>query len=190
MEEVNFIDQVRLVAIDHPEGTDVFPNERFLSETPFAKAKTILSQTSHAPAGAWDDHGDDVLPLLRTVDHTYVKDFTNLPYAGFTDSHALTLDLGAWTPERPLLLLLHGFIEYFSANSMYAAWQAGIAPVAALCRSSTPEWFLAAHHRRHGLPCRFTAHDSGRPHRESTCRESPHTYGYEPADLLGSGACR
>jgi hypothetical protein len=130
MEEVNFVDQVRLVAIDHPEGTDVFPNERFLSERPFVKAKTILSQIAHAPAGAWDDHGNDVLPLLRTVDHKYVKDFTNLPYAGFTNSHTLTLDLGAWTPERPLLLLLRGFIEYFSANSMYAAWQAGIAPVA------------------------------------------------------------
>jgi hypothetical protein len=138
MEEVNFIDQVRLVAIDHPEGTAVFPNERFLSEAPFARAKTILSQTAHAPAGAWDDHGDDVLPLLRTVDHTYVKDFTNLPYAGFTNSHTLTLDLGASTPERPLLLLLHGFIEYFSANSMYGAWQAGIAPVAPYVEAQLP----------------------------------------------------
>jgi Flp pilus assembly protein TadD len=138
MEEVNFIDQVRLVAIDHPEGTAVFPNEKFLSEAPFAKAETILSETAHAPAGAWDDHGDDVLPLLRTVDHTYVKDFTNLPYTGFTNSHTLTLDLGAWTPERPLLLLLHGFIEYFSANSMYAAWQAGIAPVAPYVEAQLP----------------------------------------------------
>jgi hypothetical protein len=129
MEEVNFIDQVRLVAIDHPEGTNVFPNERFLSEKPFVKAETILSQSAHIPAGAWDDHGNNVLPLLRSVDHLYVKDFTNLPYAGFTNSHVLTLDLGTWTPGRPLLLLLHGFIEYFSANSMYAAWQAGIAPI-------------------------------------------------------------
>ena len=31
--------------------------------------------------------------------------------------------------RKPLLLLLHGFIEYFSANSMYAAWQASIAPI-------------------------------------------------------------
>jgi len=139
MEEVNFIDQVRLVAIDHPEGTDVFPNERFLSETPFVKAETILSQSANAPAGAWDDHGNDALPLLRTVDHTYVKDFANLPYAGFTNSHTLTLDLGAWTPEKPLLLLLHGFIEYFSANSMYAAWQAGIAPVAPYVEAQLPD---------------------------------------------------
>lgn len=139
MEEVNFIDQVRLVAIDHPEETDVFPNERFLSETPFVKAETVLSQSAHVPAGAWDDHGNDVLPLLRTVDHTYVKDFTNLPYAGFTNSHALTLDLGTWMPEKRLLLLLHGFIEYFSANSMYAAWQAGIAPVPPFVEAQLPD---------------------------------------------------
>ncbi len=139
MEEVNFIDQVRLVAVDHPKGTNVLPNERFLSETPFAKAGTILSQTAHAPAGAWDGHGNDVLPLLRSVDRIYVKDFMNLPYAGFTDSHVLTLDLGEWTPAKPLLLLLHGFIEYFSANSMYAAWQASIAPIPPFVEAQLPD---------------------------------------------------
>jgi tetratricopeptide (TPR) repeat protein len=138
MEEVNFIDQVRLVAVDHPQGTNVFPNERFLSKTPFVEAKTIVTHTAHVPAGAWDDHGNDVLPLLRSVDHKYVKDFTNLSYAGFTNSHTLTLDLGTWTPGRPLLLLLHGFIEYFTANSMYAAWQAGIAPVAPYVEAQLP----------------------------------------------------
>ena len=139
MEEVNFVDQVRLVAVDHPEGTEVFPNERFLSETPFVNSETIVSEGAHVPAGAWDDHGNDVLALLRTVDHRYVKDFTNLTYAGFANSHALTLDLGALTPGKPLFLLLHGFIEYFSASSMYAAWQAGIAPVPPFVEVQLPD---------------------------------------------------
>ena len=91
----------------------MFPNERFLSETPFVKAETILTHTAHAPAGAWDDHGNDVLPLLRNVDHQYVKDFTNLPYAGFTNSHTLTLDLGTWTPESRLLLSASRFHRIF-----------------------------------------------------------------------------
>jgi hypothetical protein len=65
---------------------------------------------------------------LRTRDHQYVRDFTNLPFAGFANQHKLTLDLGAWTPEHPLRLFLHGFIEYFSASSMYAAWQSNLQP--------------------------------------------------------------
>ena len=58
-----------------------------------------------------------------------MRDFTNLSYAGFANQHTLTLDLGAWSPERPLRLLLDGYIEYFSASSMYAAWQAGLQPI-------------------------------------------------------------
>jgi hypothetical protein len=45
---------------------------------------------------------------------------------GFTKPHTLTLDLGKAYTGGPLWLLLHGEVEYFSANSMYAASQAGV----------------------------------------------------------------
>ncbi len=129
MEEINYVDRLRLVAVDHPEGTDVYPNERFLSEPPFASGNTVVaSSATRAPAGAWDDHGHDVRELLARRDHQYVRDFQNLSYAGFATPHALTLDLGTWSPRNPLRLFLHGFIEYFSASSMYSAWQAGLQP--------------------------------------------------------------
>jgi FG-GAP-like repeat len=139
MEEVNFVDQVRLVAVDHPAGTEVYPNERFLSEPPFAQPRTILSKDAHPPTGAWDDHGHDVLPLLRDRDRTYVKDFTNLPFAGFANQHTLTLDVGEWISTYPIRLLLSGFVEYFSASSMYAAWQAGLAPVPPFVEAQLPD---------------------------------------------------
>jgi len=83
MEEINYIDQLRLVAIDHPEGTEVYPDERFLSEKPFASGEQIIaSRETHLPAGAWNDNGEDVLPLLAKSDHKYVRDFKNLGYAG------------------------------------------------------------------------------------------------------------
>jgi tetratricopeptide (TPR) repeat protein len=128
MEEVNYIDQLRLVAVDHPAGTEVYPDERFLSEPPFASGKTVAVSQPRPVVGAWDDSGRDVRDLLAERDHRYVRDFTNLAYAGFANQHALTLDVGAWSPERPLRLLLDGYIEYFSASSMYAAWQAGLQP--------------------------------------------------------------
>ncbi len=130
MEEVNFIDQVRLVAIDHPKDTSVYPNEGFLSAPPFKSENVIASNSLRSLAGAWDDKGVDVLPLLRERDHVYVKDFVNLHFSGFVNMHQLTLDIGPWNSNRPLRLLLNGFIEYFTANSMYSAWQAGLSPEA------------------------------------------------------------
>ena len=133
MEEVNFVDQVRLVAVDHPASAAVFPNEGFLSEPPFAQPGTILAAAAHPLAAATDALGRNVLPLLSNPQNPaaprYVRDFTNLPFAGFANPHTLTVDLGPWSPTKPLRLLLHGFIEYFSASSMYSAWQAGLAPV-------------------------------------------------------------
>jgi tetratricopeptide (TPR) repeat protein len=129
MEEVNYIDQLRMVAVDHPAHVDVYPDERFLDDPPFASGKAVATSQPYPPAGAWDNNGNDVLQLLSVRDHQYVRDFTNLPYAGFANTHSLTLDLGKWTPQKPLRLFLAGFIEYFSATSMYAAWQAGLKPV-------------------------------------------------------------
>jgi len=139
MEEVNYIDQVRLVAVDHPAATEVYPNERFLNEPPFASGRPVISTAAHPLAGAWDDQGRDVSEQLRAQDHQYVRDFHNLPFAGFANQHQLTLDLGEWTPKHPLRLLLHGFIEYFSASSMYSAWQAGLAPMAPYVEAQLPD---------------------------------------------------
>jgi tetratricopeptide (TPR) repeat protein len=129
MEEVNYIDQLRLVAVDHPAGVEVYPDERFLNEKPFASGNTVAVSAPRPVAGAWDNNGRDVTELLAARDHRYVQDFTNLSYAGFANMHALTLDLGEWSAQRPLRLLMDGYIEYFSASSMYAAWQAGLHPI-------------------------------------------------------------
>ena len=140
MEEINFIDQLRLVAVDHPENTEVYPDERFLSEAPFASGKTVVaSPMTHPLAGAWDDHGRDVREELAQRDHRYVRDFTNLSYAGYANMHSLTLDVGEWSSKNPLRLFMHGFIEYFSASSMYAAWQAGLEPVPPYVEAQMPD---------------------------------------------------
>ncbi len=140
MEEINFVDQLRLVAIDHPENTEVYPDERFLSEPPFASGQPVVASPQTRPlAGAWDDRGHDVLALLAKRDHQYVRNFTNLSYTGYANMHTLTLDLGKWSPDNPLRLFLHGFIEYFSASSMYAAWQAGLQPIPPFVEAQMPD---------------------------------------------------
>jgi len=126
LEEAVYLDQARLLAIDHPADVDVYPNEYFASNPPYPPFKVVVSNNKDArpPAGAWDEHGHDVLPDLLA--HRYFGDFALTQFQGFAKPHSLTLDLGEAYRGGPLWLLLHGEVEYFSANSMYAASQAGI----------------------------------------------------------------
>jgi tetratricopeptide (TPR) repeat protein len=130
MEEVVYLDQVKLLAVDHPADAEVYPNERFLSAPPFPDFAVITSRGARPPSGAWDGRGRSVLPQLLRRDHQYVTDFKSAGFAGFTELHTLELDLGVPYQSGPLRLLLDGFIEYFTANSMYAAYQAGMSPIA------------------------------------------------------------
>ena len=128
LEESVYLDQVQLLAVDHPADFDVYPNEYFASNPPYPAFKVVFSRDARPPAGAWDEHGHNVLPDLLA--HRYVGDFKVLPFLGFTEPHSLELDLGEPYRGGPLWLLMHGEIEYFSANSMYAADQAGLRPYA------------------------------------------------------------
>jgi hypothetical protein len=71
-----------------------------------------------------------VLPHLIKRDHDYVSGFKLLSFSGYTEPHYLKLDLGKPYDGKTLRLLMHGFIEYFTATSMYAANQAGLDPIA------------------------------------------------------------
>jgi hypothetical protein len=126
LEEAVYLDQARLLAVDHPADVDVYPNEYFASNPPYPEFKVVLSKEkdAHPPAGVWDDHGHNLLPDLLA--HRYIGDFALTQFQGFVQPHSLTLDLGKAYAGGPLWLLMHGEVEYFSANSMYAASQAGI----------------------------------------------------------------
>jgi tetratricopeptide (TPR) repeat protein len=130
MEETVYLDQLRLLAIDHPAAYEVFPNERFVSNPPFPEFRVIASHEAHPPLGAWDDHGNDVLSLISQRDRKYVTDFEALPFAGFAKLHWIELDLGKWDAAKPLRLIIDGYTDYFTATSMYAADQAGVKVIA------------------------------------------------------------
>ena len=138
MEEVNYIDQLRLVAVDHPENVEVNPDERFLDDPPFASGRVVASRGAHLPVAAWDGNGRDVLDILSRRDHKFASGFTPLPYDGFADTHDLTLDLGHVDTAAPLKLLMTGYVNYFSATSLYAAWQAGVKPVSPYVEAQLP----------------------------------------------------
>jgi tetratricopeptide (TPR) repeat protein len=139
MEEVNYIDQLRLVAVDHSENVEVNPDERFLDDPPFASGRVVASQRAHPPVAGWDGEGRDALDQLTRRDHQFASGFTPLPYDGFANLHNLTLDLGHVDTAAPLKLLMTGYVNYFSATSLYSAWQAGVRPISPYVEAQLPD---------------------------------------------------
>jgi len=139
MEEVNYIDQLRLVAVDHAENVGVNPDERFLDDPPFASGRVVATSGARLPLGAWDGEGRDVLDQVSRRDHKFASGFTALPYDGFANLHVLTLDLGPLDAKSPLRLLMTGYVNYFSATSLYAAWQAGVKPISPYVEAQMPD---------------------------------------------------
>jgi hypothetical protein len=67
--------------------------------------------------------------LLLGRDRKYVTGFDSLPYPGYAKMHYLELDLGRINTREPLRLIMHGFIDYFTVTSIFAAYQGNVLPI-------------------------------------------------------------
>jgi hypothetical protein len=124
LEEAMFLDRVQLVAVDHPQDVEVYPNEG-LRSPPRPAFHLYATRGAHPPLRAADEHGHDVLPLIRAVDRKAPDDFGLSQIRGYADRHELTLDLGDVSGR--IVLLLTGWTEYAFSNDNVAADQAGLA---------------------------------------------------------------
>ncbi|MEP7274137.1 MAG: hypothetical protein ABI882_21755, partial [Acidobacteriota bacterium] len=123
LEEVVYFDRVRLIAVEHPAGTEVYPNEGMI-EPPRA-FKLFTTRGAHPPVAAFDDHGHDVLPRIAKVDQQYPSDFALHRIRGYAEKHELILNLGQGGKGRTLLLLT-GWTEYAFSSDNIAAQQSGL----------------------------------------------------------------
>ncbi len=104
LEEAVYLDQVRVLAVDHPADLEVYPNEYFASNPPYPEFKVVVSNSKDArpPAGAWDEHGHNVLPDLLA--HRYFGDFALTQFQGFAEPHSLVARLGRGLPRRAVVV--------------------------------------------------------------------------------------
>jgi len=115
LREVDYVDQARLMAVDHPATEEIYANEIY-SSSPGPPALYAVRE-KHLPVSAVDDRGADVLPLIRQVDGRYPADFRHDRILGLADLHSLTLDLGALPEDRRVALWLEGWVFWTDSNA-------------------------------------------------------------------------
>jgi Tfp pilus assembly protein PilF len=108
--ETYYYDWLELMTVDHPQGTEVFVDERFV--VPPVKLAITVTGEPHGIAHAVDDRGDDVTDILRSLDGRYLDTFGRGQYQGVTRDHFVEIDLGNDVPkDGPLYLIARGWVH-------------------------------------------------------------------------------
>jgi hypothetical protein len=108
--EVYYYDYIGLMTVDHPVGTEIFVDERFV--IPPQKPGFTVVEMPHAIARATDDNGQDVTDVLNKLDGRALSSFGQGQFQGLTRDHFVEVDLGEDVPKSgPLYLIGQGSIH-------------------------------------------------------------------------------
>ncbi len=123
LREVLYLDEVKLVVVDHPPGTEVHPTDKLLPGRPFPGGTLMTVHGEHPLRKAERLDGEDVTPALRTVDGRRVSPpRLRVPQLrGLAEPHGLILDFGPLDAGRPLVLVMNGWLRFGGGMANIAA---------------------------------------------------------------------
>jgi cytochrome c-type biogenesis protein CcmH/NrfG len=108
--ETYYYDWLQSMTVDHPQGTEIFTDERFV--VPPVKLAITATETPRPIVRAVDDHGIDVTDVLHSLDGRYLDTFGRGQYQGVTRDHYVEIDLGNDAPTNgPLYLIARGWVH-------------------------------------------------------------------------------
>ena len=108
--ETYYYDRLALMTVDHPAGTDIFVDERFV--IPPVKRAVTTVESPRKIVRAVDDNGNIVTDIVSDLDERYLDNFGRGRYQGVTRDHYVEIDLGEDAPDSgPLWLIARGWMH-------------------------------------------------------------------------------
>ena len=188
MEEINYLDQVKLFVVDHPEGTEANPNEYFAAEPPFPADRTLVSRGARLPPRRVGRQGPRPASRPARGGPQVRRDVPGRAVQGLRDAarararpRRRRYPRTAAPADARLHRLLHRDVDVRGRSGQRESHR----PVS---RGPARRRIVEARQRRHRLPRRPASHDDGGPHGKAPRRHAAHPHLDEPEDLLGPGA--
>lgn len=109
--EAAYFDQVQLIALDHPEGTVVFSNEKVGPPSVSQYQVHSFRQEALRPvARAVGSNGDDLGEVLREQDGVFTKLFDRRHKQGLVEEYYVELELGDLAGAESVHLVMTGWM--------------------------------------------------------------------------------
>ena len=120
---MSYLDQVKLIAVDHPAAVEIFTNDKFKSP-PFPEFRLFGVKRRIYPVRARDDARAAMCwHALLQRDRTYPDGFRR-DYLDVAELHHLDLDFGKAAPANRAVLILNGWVDWADGSTFMAASQA------------------------------------------------------------------
>lgn len=108
--ETYYYDYLSLMVVDHPKGTEIYTDERFVA--PPKEPAIVATGKPHSIERAVDNNGNDVTKTLLYLDGKYLANFKASRYPGITSYHYVDIYLGKDIPTTsPLYLIAKGWLD-------------------------------------------------------------------------------
>ncbi|MBT6270551.1 MAG: hypothetical protein HOI88_09445 [Phycisphaerae bacterium] len=132
--ETHFIDEVKMIAIDHPIGTEVFVDERFVAPVP-PSFRLYVYDNVQTPKSAHDHTGQDVFEIISQRDGNRLGGFAKGLYQGIATDHYVEIDLGQIDATAGVDIIAQGWIRPTDTSINVASSQGSSPTPKALCVS-------------------------------------------------------
>lgn len=141
LSEVSYVDEVELIAVDHPAGMEVFTNDKWKAP-PFPEFRLFGAREKVYPRQALEDGRRDVTDRVRRRDRRYPDGFEH-NLQGVAAMHTLELDFRGAAQANRAVLILHGWVDWADGSTFLAQAQetrAGLVPPYLQAKDERGEW--------------------------------------------------
>lgn len=123
LREALYLDEAKLVVVDHEAGTEVHSTDKMLPGKPFPKGALLTLHHEHPLQRAETLDGPEVTAVLQAVDGRRVSPAKlRVPQLrGLAEPHGLVLDFGPLDVSQPLVLVMNGWIRFGGGMANIAA---------------------------------------------------------------------
>ena len=156
--ETHFFDHLGLMSVDHPQGTEIWVDERLAFPQPPLQ---VYASKKPVQVKARDDNGNDVSQILEARDGKYLDNFGRGQYQGVTRDHWVEIEVPQKLTEphpqplplnnrggekTPLYLIAQGWIHPTDSSINVAIGQNGNNPPQGLrleAQDENGKWIVA-----------------------------------------------